>query len=94
MSADTHLPVFAEIFQISGHKNCKVTIFALENRIFRRKNRPAPAVHAAGLDLNSRGLWPSRALRGFFDSLQLRFGGAFFMDEKERLRKEQPLFLF
>ena len=69
MSADTPLPVFAEIFQISGRKNCKVTIFALENEIFRHKNRPAPAVHAAGLDLNSRGLQPSRALRGFFDSL-------------------------
>ena len=64
------LPVFAEIFQISGRKNCKVTIFALENEIFRHKNRPAPAVHAAGLDSNSRGLRPSRALRGFFDSLR------------------------
>ncbi len=27
---------FAEIFQISGRKNCKGTIFALENGIFRR----------------------------------------------------------
>ena len=44
------LPVFAKIFQISGRKNCKVTIFALENEIFRRKNRPAPTVHAAGHD--------------------------------------------
>ena len=44
------LPVFAEIFQISGRKNCKEAIFALENGIFRRKNRPAPAVHAAGHD--------------------------------------------
>ena len=41
------LPVFAEIFQISGRKNCKETISALENEIFRRKNRPVPAVHAA-----------------------------------------------
>ena len=39
-----------KIFQISGRKNCKETIFALENKIFRRKNRPAPAVHAAGHD--------------------------------------------
>ena len=63
------LPVFAEIFQISGRKNCKETIFALENEIFRRKNPRVPTVHAAGHDGNSRGLWPSRALRGFFDSL-------------------------
>ena len=42
--------VFAEIFQISGRKNCRETIFALENGIFRRKNRPDPAVHAAGVD--------------------------------------------
>ena len=41
---------FAEIFQISGRKNCKETIFALENEIFRRKNRPVPTVHAAGRD--------------------------------------------
>ena len=34
----------------SGRKICKETIFALENKIFRRKNRPAPSVHAAGLD--------------------------------------------
>ena len=44
------LPVFAEIFQISGRKNCKETIFALENGIFRRKNPPVPTVHAAGRD--------------------------------------------
>ena len=44
------LPVFAEIFQISGRKNCKETIFALENGIFRRKNPPVPTVHAAGHD--------------------------------------------
>ena len=41
---------FAEIFQISGRKNCKETIFALENGIFRRKNPPVPTVHAAGHD--------------------------------------------
>ena len=39
-----------KIFQISGRKNCKETIFALENEIFLRKNRPVPAVHAAGHD--------------------------------------------
>ena len=44
------LPVFAEIFQISGRKNRKETIFALENGIFRRKNPPVPTVHAAGHD--------------------------------------------
>ena len=44
------LPVFDEIFQISGRKNCKETIFALENGIFRRKNPPVPTVHAAGHD--------------------------------------------
>ena len=43
-------PVFAEILEISGRKNCRETIFALENGIFRRKNRPAPTVHAAGRD--------------------------------------------
>ena len=41
-------PVFAEILQISGRKNCKETIFALKNEVFRRKNRLAPTVHAAG----------------------------------------------
>ena len=34
----------------SGRKNCKETIFALENRIFQSKNPPVPAVHAAGCD--------------------------------------------
>ena len=43
-------PVSAEILRISGRGNCKETIFALENGIFRRKNRPVPAVHAAGDD--------------------------------------------
>ena len=37
-------------FQIFGRKNCKETIFALENEIFRRENRPMPTVHAAGHD--------------------------------------------
>ena len=37
-------------FQISGRKNCMETIFALENEIFCRKNRPVPTVHAAGHD--------------------------------------------
>ena len=43
-------PVSAEILWISGRGNCKEAIFALENGIFRRKNRPVPAVHAAGDD--------------------------------------------
>ena len=37
-------------FQIFGRKNCRETIFALENGVFRRKNRPVPTVHAAGHD--------------------------------------------
>ena len=49
-------PVSAKILRISGRGNCKETIFALENGIFRRKNRPVPAVHAAGDDFNARGL--------------------------------------
>ena len=76
------LPVFAEIFQISGRKNCKETIFALENGIFRRKNPPVPTVHAAGHDGNSRGLWPSRALQGFFDSLSCLRAAFLFFGEK------------
>ena len=43
-------PVSAKILRIFGRGNCKETIFALENGIFRRKNRPVPAVHAAGND--------------------------------------------
>ena len=43
-------PVFAKILRIFGRKNCKETIFALENGIFRRKNLPVPTVHAAGHD--------------------------------------------
>ena len=43
-------PVSAKILRIFGRGNCKETIFALENGIFRRKNRPVPAVHAAGDD--------------------------------------------
>ncbi len=44
------LPVSAKILRIFERGNCKETIFALENEIFRRKNRPVPAVHAAGDD--------------------------------------------
>ena len=44
------LPVSAKILRIFGRGNCKEAIFALENRIFRHKNRPVPAVHAAGDD--------------------------------------------
>ena len=43
-------PVSAKILRISGRGNCKEAIFALENGIFRRKNRPVPAGHAAGDD--------------------------------------------
>ena len=43
-------PVFAKILRISERKNCRETIFALENEIFCRKNRPVPTVHAAGHD--------------------------------------------
>ena len=43
-------PVSAKILRIFGRGNCKETIFALENGIFLRKNRPVPAVHAAGDD--------------------------------------------
>lgn len=47
----TTLPDFARISSKSpGAKSAKETIFALKNGIFRRKNPPAPAVHAAGLD--------------------------------------------
>ena len=34
----------------SGRKICKEAIFALGNKISRHKNRPVPAVHAAGDD--------------------------------------------
>ena len=44
------LPVSAKILRIFGRGNCKEAIFALKNGIFRRKNRSAPAVHAAGDD--------------------------------------------
>ena len=44
------LQILLGFLEIPGRKICKVTIFALENEIFRRKNRPAPAVHAAGHD--------------------------------------------
>ena len=58
-------PVFAEILQISGRKNCRETIFALENGIFRRKNRPCPPYMPLGTIGSSGGLRPSRALLGF-----------------------------
>ena len=49
--------------------------FALENGIFRRSNRPAPAVHAAGYDCKLK-----RALQGFFDGLISHpFGGYYFL---------------
>ena len=50
------LPVSAKILRIFGRGNCKEAIFALENGIFRRKNRPVPAVHAAGDDCTAKGL--------------------------------------
>ena len=56
------LPVSAKILRISGRGNCKEAIFALENGIFLRKNRPVPAVHAAGDDCTAKGLLLSRAL--------------------------------
>ena len=50
------LPVSAKILRIFGRGNCKEAIFALKNGIFRRKNRPVPAVHAAGDDWCAKGL--------------------------------------
>ena len=50
------LPVSAKILRIFGRGNCKEAIFALKNGIFRRKNRPVPAVHAAGDDCTAKGL--------------------------------------
>ena len=50
-------------------------VFALENNIFRRSNRPAPAVYAAGYDCKLK-----RALQGFFDGLIFHsFGGYYFL---------------
>ena len=49
-------PVSAKILRIFGRGNCKEAIFALKNGIFRRKNRPVPAVHAAGDDCTAKGL--------------------------------------
>ena len=43
-------PVSAKILRIFGRGNCKEAIFALKNGIFLHKNRPVPAVHAAGDD--------------------------------------------
>ena len=61
---------FAEIFQISGRKNCKGTIFALENGIFRR-------FQSSRLTRTCRRVWlkiredfdPLKFSEGFFDSL-------------------------
>ena len=43
-------PVLLKIFQISGRKNCKETIFLWEMRFSAAFNRPAPAIHAAEHD--------------------------------------------
>ena len=43
-------PVSAKNQRFFGRGACRETIFALENEIFRRKNRPVPTVHAAGRD--------------------------------------------
>ena len=43
-------PVSAKNQRFFGRGACRETIFALENGIFRRKNRPVPTVHAAGHD--------------------------------------------
>ncbi len=61
-------PVPAEILRISGRGSWKETIFALGSEISRRKNRPAPAVHAAGDGYSAKGLRPSRAPLWGFDS--------------------------
>ena len=46
--------VFAEIFQIFGRKNCKGTIFALENGIFTAKSRLALSYTLLDMFENSR----------------------------------------
>ena len=61
--ATATLTSFAKILRIFGRKNCKETIFALENKIFRRKNRPVPTVHAAGHDWKFDPLELSRGFR-------------------------------
>ena len=61
--------VFAEIFQISGRKNCKESIFALGNGISRRKNRPPPAYTPPGTIGIREGFGPLELSEGFFGSL-------------------------
>ena len=75
-------PVSAKNQRFFGRGDCKETIFSLENGIFRRKNRPVPTLYICTAFLmekrqqvepgtaRSKGLRPSRALRGFFDSLE------------------------
>ena len=60
-------PVFAKILRISGRKNCRETIFALENGIFRRKNRFVPTVHAAGHDWRLERVLTLSSSPRFFD---------------------------
>ena len=81
-------PVSAKNQRFFGRGACKETIFSLENGIFRRKNRPVPTLYICTAFLmekrqqvepgtaRSKGLRPSRALRGFFDSLGRRPTGA------------------
>ena len=68
-------PVPAEILRISGRGSWKETIFVLGSEISRRKNRPAPAVHAAGDGYSAKGLRPSRAPLWGFDSRHAPKGG-------------------
>ena len=56
---------FAEIFQISGRKNCKESIFALGNGISRRKNRPPPAYTPPGTIGIREGFGPLELSEGF-----------------------------
>ena len=65
-------PVFAKILQIFGRKNCNETIFALENGIFRRKNRPVPTVHAAGHDWSFERISILSSSPGFFSTDKAR----------------------
>ena len=69
-------PVPAEILRISGRGSWKETIFVLGSEISRRKNRPAPAVHAAGDGYSAKGLRPSRAPLWGFDSRHAPKGGS------------------
>ena len=63
-------PGFAEIDPTSGCENGKERSFSLENRMIRRKNPPAPSVHAAGCEFYLRGLRPSQTLPESFDTLR------------------------